>query len=87
MTLIDLRAFARIAELSSISAAARTLSLPKSSISRSLTRLEADVGAVLVDRSARHLRLTDAGSCASGRPGWARRCDATWRARSTRSAA
>ncbi len=45
MTLIDLRAFARIAELSSISAAARTLSLPKSSISRSLTRLEADVSA------------------------------------------
>ena len=61
MNLIDLRAFARIAELSSISAAARTLSLPKSSISRSLTRLEADIGAVLVDRSARHLRLTDAG--------------------------
>ena len=61
MNLIDLRAFARIAELSSISAAARTLCLPKSSISRSLTRLEADIGAVLVDRSARHLRLTDAG--------------------------
>ena len=62
MDLFDLRAFARIAELSSISAAARTLSLPKSSISRSLTRLEADIGAILVDRSTRHLRLTDAGT-------------------------
>ena len=61
MELIDLRAFARIAELSSISAAARTLSLPKSSISRSLTRLESAIGAILVDRSTRHLRLTDAG--------------------------
>lgn len=61
MDLIDLRAFARIAELSSISAAARTLGLPKSSVSRSLTRLETQVGAVLVDRSTRHLRLTDAG--------------------------
>lgn len=61
MELIDLRAFVRIAELLSISAAARKLSLPKSSVSRSLARLEADVGAALVDRSTRHVRLTDAG--------------------------
>ena len=61
MELGDVRAFVRIAELASISAAARTLMLPKSTISRSLTRLEADVGATLVDRSTRHLRLTDAG--------------------------
>ena len=61
MELSYLRAFARIADLSSISAAARTIGAPKSTISRSLTRLEAELGAVLVDRSTRHLRLTDAG--------------------------
>lgn len=61
MELDDLRAFARIADLLSVSAAARALSVPKSSVSRSLARLERDVGATLVDRSTRHLRLTDAG--------------------------
>ena len=61
MELGDLRAFARVAELASISAAARSLTLPKSTVSRSLTRLEVEVGATLVDRSTRHLRLTDAG--------------------------
>lgn len=59
--LIDLRAFARIADLGSISGAARALRMPKSSVSRSLVRLEESVGAVLVERSTRHLRLTDAG--------------------------
>lgn len=61
MELDDLRAFARIADLLSVSAAARALSLPKSSVSRSLVRLERDIGAALVERSTRHLRLTDAG--------------------------
>ena len=61
MELADIRAFVRIAEMSGVSAAARTLGLPKSTISRSLSRLEAEVGASLVDRSTRHLRLTDAG--------------------------
>lgn len=58
---INLRAFARIADLGSISAAARSLRSPKSSVSRSLVRLEESVGAVLIERSTRHLRLTDAG--------------------------
>ncbi len=61
LDLIDLRAFARIADLGSISGAVRALSSPKSSVSRSLVRLEESVGAVLVERSTRHLRLTDAG--------------------------
>ncbi len=61
MDLIDLSAFARIAELGSVSGAARSLKMPKSSVSRSLVRLEAAVGVVLVERSTRHLRLTDAG--------------------------
>ena len=61
MELADIRAFARIADLGSVSAAARSLDLPKSTISRALARLELAVGATLVDRSTRHLRLTDAG--------------------------
>ena len=61
MELADIRAFARIADLGSVSAAARSLDLPKSTISRSLARLEGAVGATLVDRSTRHLRLSDAG--------------------------
>jgi len=40
----------------------RAHSAPKSSISRSLARLEIAVGSVLVERSTRHLRLTDAGT-------------------------
>lgn len=62
MQLSDLRAFARITDLMSVSAAARALGLPKSGVSRALARLELDVGTVLVDRSTRHLRLTDAGT-------------------------
>ncbi len=59
--LTDLRAFARIADLGSLSGAARALGMPKSSASRSLARLEAAAGAALIERSTRHLRLTDAG--------------------------
>lgn len=57
----DLRAFARIADIGTISGAARMLKMPKSSVSRALVRLEEAVGASLVERSTRHLRLTDAG--------------------------
>jgi DNA-binding transcriptional LysR family regulator len=62
LDLADLRAFARIADLGSVSAAAHALKAPKSSVSRSLARLERAVGAVLVERSTRRLRLTDAGA-------------------------
>lgn len=62
MELADLRVFVRIAKTRNLSAAARSLKLPKSSLSRALTRLEAAVGAVLIERSTRHLRLTDAGA-------------------------
>ena len=58
----DLRAFSRIAQLRSVSAAARELKMPKSSVSRSLARLEEALGVTLVERSTRHLRLTDAGA-------------------------
>ena len=57
----DLLAFARIAELGSVSGAARSMGRPKSSVSRSLARLEAELGAGLVERSTRNVKLTDAG--------------------------
>ncbi len=57
----ELTVFSFIAEIGSISGAARKLNMPKSSVSRSLMRLEETVGITLVERSTRHLRLTDAG--------------------------
>ncbi len=62
MDLTDLRAFVQVTDLMSVSAAARALGLPKSGVSRALARLEREVGAVLVERSTRHLRLSDAGT-------------------------
>jgi DNA-binding transcriptional LysR family regulator len=61
MDLNDLRNFVRISEIGSISGAARSLRRPKSSVSRSLARLEEAVDAVLIERFTRHLVLTDAG--------------------------
>lgn len=61
LDLADLRVFARIADLGSLSGAARALGMPKSSASRSLARLEAVAGAALIERTTRHMRLTDAG--------------------------
>ena len=61
LDLADLRIFARITDVGSVSGAARALAMPKSSVSRSLVRLEAAVGATLIERSTRRLRLTDAG--------------------------
>lgn len=61
MHFADLRIFVRITDVGSISGASRALGLPKSSVSRSLVRLEAAMGATLIERSTRRLRLTDAG--------------------------
>lgn len=62
LALEDVSAFLRIADTGSLSAAARLLGLPKSSMSRSVARLESAVGTILVERSSRGLRLTDAGA-------------------------
>ncbi|MFS2151914.1 LysR family transcriptional regulator [Rhizobium sp. Rhizsp42] len=59
--LTDLAVFALIADVKSISGAARSLKMPKSSVSRALARLEAEVGRVLIERSTRCLRLTETG--------------------------
>jgi len=57
----DLRVFERVGSLRSFSAAARALSLPKSTISRSIARLEADLGARLIQRTTRDVALTPLG--------------------------
>jgi len=62
LDLTDLRVFLRTADLGSVSAVARDLDMPKSSVSRSLSRLEGEVGSILIDRSTRRFSLTDAGA-------------------------
>ena len=57
-----LPAFIAVAEQGGISAAARLLAEPKSTVSRAVTRLEEDVGLQLFVRGARSLRLTHDGS-------------------------
>jgi len=61
MELSDLRIFLRVLDSGSLSSAARTIGLPKSSVSRALNRLESDVGTALLDRSGRRVKMTDAG--------------------------
>jgi DNA-binding transcriptional LysR family regulator len=58
---IDLRVCAKLADLLSVSATARTLHVSESTVSRSLTRLEDHLGVALIDRTHRKLALTDAG--------------------------
>ncbi len=57
----DLRLFERVAPFDSFSKAAGALALPKSSISRSIGRLEQDLGIRLFQRSSRSVQLTPAG--------------------------
>src|SRR5918996_2032822 len=56
-----LRAFALVADLGSISAAASVLGYTQSAVSQQLAALEREVGTALVDRSQRPLRSTRAG--------------------------
>lgn len=56
-----MRAFVRVVEDGSFTAAARRLGLPKSSVSRSITALEKSLGVRLLQRTTRALHLTDAG--------------------------
>ncbi|MGQ0711088.1 MAG: LysR family transcriptional regulator [Rhodoferax sp.] len=57
----DAALFARIAELGTLSAAARERNVPVSQVTRALTRLEAACGVRLVHRSTHGLSLTDEG--------------------------
>jgi DNA-binding transcriptional LysR family regulator len=53
--------FVRVVEAGSIRGAARALGMPKSNVSRRVAELEAQLGARLLQRTTRRLRLTDAG--------------------------
>ena len=62
MDLNRVSAFVRVVHDGSFTAAARSLRLPKSSISRSVAQLEQDLGIRLLHRTTRQLHLTDAGA-------------------------
>ena len=57
----DVRTFVAVAQAGTLTAAAKELQLPTSTVSRALTRLEKHLGVLLVQRSPRGLVLTDSG--------------------------
>jgi DNA-binding transcriptional LysR family regulator len=61
LQLDDVALFTRIAELGTLSAAARERNVPVSQVTRSLARLETACGARLIHRSTHGLSLTDEG--------------------------
>ncbi|MFZ5479666.1 MAG: LysR substrate-binding domain-containing protein [Myxococcota bacterium] len=61
MGLEEIGTFVEAAERGSLTAAAKALGVPKSTVSRRIARLEEELGAELVRRSARSFRLTEAG--------------------------
>lgn len=61
MDLNHVAVFARVVELESFTAAAKQLGLPKSSVSRTVSRLEDELGVRLLHRTTRRLRPTEAG--------------------------
>lgn len=62
MDLHRVEIFARVVEERGITAAAKSLRLPKSSVSRAVTLLEGEIGARLLQRSTRGIALTEAGT-------------------------
>lgn len=60
-SLTQITVFARIAELGSLSAAARELDISPSAVSKSLAQLEEHLGVLLVKRTTRSLTLTESG--------------------------
>lgn len=53
--------FAKVIELGGVRAAARVLATPRTTISRAIAELEASLGARLLERSTRRIRLTELG--------------------------
>jgi DNA-binding transcriptional LysR family regulator len=58
----DIQYFAAVVEQQGFSAAARTLNVPKSSVSRHIANLEARLGVRLLERSTRSVRCTEVGT-------------------------
>jgi DNA-binding transcriptional LysR family regulator len=61
LDLNDVRIFEKVASMKGFAAAARALGLPKSTVSRSIARLEAELGARLFHRTTREVALTPTG--------------------------
>src|SRR2546428_13618613 len=59
--------FAKVVELRSFAGAAAELKLSKATVSKAVSRIEAGLGARLINRTSRRLALTDAGRQLSGR--------------------
>jgi DNA-binding transcriptional LysR family regulator len=57
----DWELFCEVVQHGGFSAAARAVGHPKSSLSAAVQRLESNLGLRLIERTTRHLRLTDAG--------------------------
>ena len=57
----DMLVFARVMREGGFAAAARSLGVPRSNVSRRIARLETALGARLLERTTRRLRLTEAG--------------------------
>jgi DNA-binding transcriptional LysR family regulator len=61
MDLNEMLVFARVAQAGSFTTAAAALGMPKSTVSRKVSELEARLGARLLNRTTRKLSLTDVG--------------------------
>lgn len=61
MNLTDLQTFVLVAEHGSLAGAAEALGVPRSTVSRRVARLEAELGRALLERSARSVALSDDG--------------------------
>src|SRR5256885_16716969 len=57
----DVEAFCQVIERGGFTAAAKAMSRPKSSISASVSRLETEIGARLLQRTTRRVKPTEAG--------------------------
>jgi LysR family transcriptional regulator AphB len=57
----DLVIFAKVVQTGSLTAAAEALGIPKSNVSRRLSRLEGEMGVRLLERTTRKLHLTEVG--------------------------
>lgn len=58
----DTLVFVRVVQTGSFTAAAKALQIPKTTVSRRVRELEAHLGAALLHRTTRKLRLTEAGA-------------------------